>query len=268
MFFDRTAPIDRLRTVYQVESVDKKHGELKLRKIWAWMIKEGKWTGLWRGNFVNVVKTAPESAFRFAAYENFKQLLNKDKASITFNEKFLCGSAAGFVSTLILYPLKTVKTLMNLGTTGEYRSICDCIFKTYTKFGLRSFYRGLIANSIAIVPSTGIDLATYETLKKYYSKRMNKNEPNVVEKLILGNFSSCIGNLIVYPLLFARTRLQSNRNPCEKTLSLLMKVWKKDGLPGVYRGFFLHILKIGPAASISYITFEHVTKAFQINSLS
>lgn len=264
----RTAPIDRLRTVYQVESVDKKHNELKLRKVWVWMLKEGKWTGLWRGNFVNVVKTAPESAFRFAAYENFKQLLDKDRASISFNEKFLCGSAAGFVSTLMLYPLKTVKTLMNLGTTGEYRSICDCICKTYTKFGLRSFYRGLIANSIAIVPSTGIDLATYETLKKYYSNSMKKKEPNVIEKLILGNFSSCIGNLIVYPLLFARTRLQSNRNPCEKTLSLLAKVWKRDGLPGVYRGFFLHILKIGPAASISYITFEHVTKAFQINSLS
>ncbi|CAF0951062.1 unnamed protein product [Brachionus calyciflorus] len=263
-----TAPIDRLRTVYQVESVDKKRGDLSLKSVWRCMLKEGKLRGLWRGNFVNVVKTAPESAVRFATYEKFKQLLNKDKCEITFNEKILCGGAASFVSASILYPLKTVKTLMNLGHTGEYQSIFDCVAKTYKKHGFISFYRGLLANSVAIIPSAGIDLATYETLKKMYSKATNKNEPNVMEKMILGNFSSCLGNLIVYPLLFARTRLQSNRNASETTCSLLLKVWKNDGLSGVYRGFFLHILKIGPAASISYITFESITKSFRIDSLN
>ena len=80
-------------------------------------------------------------------------------------------------------------------------------------------------------------------------------------------FSSGIGNLVVYPLLFARTRLQSNRNHTETTLNLLKKIWLRDGLPGVYRGFVLHMLKIGPAAGISYITFESVTKMFSIESL-
>lgn len=97
---------------------------------------------------------------------------------------------------------------------------------------------------------------------------MNKCEPNVGEKFILGSFSSCIGNLIVYPLLLARTRLQSNLNPNETTMSVLTYVWRRDGVRGVYRGFLLHVGKIGPAASISYVTFETFTKLFSLNSLS
>lgn len=234
------------------------------------MIIEGKWQGLWRGNFVNVIKTAPENAIRLATYEKLKAILNENKKikQSSFQEKLMCGSAAGYLATLVLYPLKTVKTIMNIGKTGEYKSIADCIYKIYEVHGMKAFYRGLIANSIAIIPSAGIDLATYETLKQKYSQYRNKSEPNVVEKIILGNLSSGIGNFVVYPLLFARTRLQSNKNPNETTINLLLKVYRNHGLAGMYRGFFLHILKIGPAASISYVTFETVTKSFSLNSLS
>ncbi len=218
----------------------------------------------------------------------------------SIEEKLACGSAAGFLATLSLYPLKTVKTMMNLGKTGEYKSILDCIMQIYRIHGLKGFYRGLICNSLAIIPSAGIDLASYETLKQYYSQMSKKPEPNATEKIIIGNIlekkliyysninseiyfckniilfkyenikgmlSSGIGNLIVYPLLFARTRLQSNRNHSETTISLLKQIWRRDGLPGIYRGFLLHMLKIGPAAGISYLTFESVNKMFAIESL-
>ncbi len=114
----------------------------------------------------------------------------------------------------------------------------------------------------------GIDLAVYETLKKKYAKKANKAEPNFLEKILIGAFSSTIGNFFVYPLIFARTRLQSNVNPNETTINLLKFVLKRDGLVGIYRGFTLHILKIGPAAGISYFTFEAVTKTFSLNSLN
>lgn len=217
-----------------------------------------------------MIKTAPENAIRLATYEKLKQLVSENRTlkENSFKEKIFCGSAAGFLATLVLYPLKTVKTVMNLGNSGEFNSIVDCINKIYQVHGLKAFYRGLVANSLAIIPSAGLDLATYETLKQRYSKYRHKAEPSVSEKLALGTVSSCIGNLFIYPLLFARTRLQSQRNPNETTVKLLLHVWKKDGLPGIYRGFFLHILKIGPAASISYVTFETITKSFSLNSLT
>jgi solute carrier family 25 phosphate transporter 23/24/25/41 len=268
-----TAPIDRLRTVYQVKSVDFTHpSELSIRKLWSGMILEGKWHGLWRGNVVNVLKTAPENAIRLATYEKFKQILNEHRKGNghqlhSFSDKIMCGSAAGLCATLALYPLKTVKTIMNMGQTGEFKSITDCINKLYRAHGMKAFYRGLLANTLAIMPSAGIDLATYETLKLKYSEYCHKSEPTVMERILLGNISSTIGNLVVYPLLFARTRLQSAKNLNETTCSLLLKVWKRDGPCGWYRGFLLHIAKIGPAASISYVVFETVNKSFALESL-
>lgn len=264
-----TAPIDRLRTLLQVYSVEQNRSNLSYKNIWNHMIKEGSYSSLWHGNLVNVLKTAPENAVKLVTYEKLKKFLQSHNStkSNSIHEKFLCGSFAGFIAQLMLFPLKTVKVMMNLRHTGEYKSIADCIVKMYRNHGLKSFYRGLVPNSIAIIPASGIDLAAYETLKIKYSQFRNKKEPNVVERLIIGNVSSAFGNFVVYPLLFVRTRLQSNRNVKETTISLLSQVYKKDGICGMYRGFLLHVLKIGPAASLSYITFEYVNKCFNINSL-
>jgi solute carrier family 25 (mitochondrial phosphate transporter), member 23/24/25/41 len=270
--FLRTAPIDRLRVVFQVESVDAivQKRTLSWSSTLNYILTEGSWHSLWRGNWVNVLKTAPEHAIRMATYEKFKTILkgNRETKINSSTEKFFCGSMAGLVSTFVLYPLKTVKTMMNLGKTGEFKSIIHCMNQMYTKYGIRCFYRGLVANSAAIMPCSGVDLLAYETLKKKYCSVTNAPSLTHFEVFILGNISSTLGNLIVYPLIFARTRLQSNRNPNETTLNLLQKVWKRDGLQGIYRGVTLQLIKIGPAAGISYIVFEEISKSFKVDALN
>jgi hypothetical protein len=122
-----TAPIDRLRTLLQVYSVEQNRSNLKCKNIWNHMISEGSYSSLWRGNLVNVLKTEPENAVKLVTYENLKKFLQAHNStqSNSFHEKFLCGSFAGFIAQLMLFPLKTVKVVMNLRNTGEYKSISD-----------------------------------------------------------------------------------------------------------------------------------------------
>ena len=51
------------------------------------MLREGGVRGLWRGNGMNVLKIAPESALKFAAYDFFKRCI-RGKISRKNKKKF------------------------------------------------------------------------------------------------------------------------------------------------------------------------------------
>lgn len=75
------------------------------------MVKEGGVSGLWRGNGINVLKIAPESAIKFAAYEQVKRLIKGDsKHTLSIYERFCAGAVAGGVSQTAIYPLEVLKT--------------------------------------------------------------------------------------------------------------------------------------------------------------
>ena len=48
---------------------------LTMQKSIRNMLREGGVRGLWRGNGMNVLKIAPESALKFAAYDFFKRCI-------------------------------------------------------------------------------------------------------------------------------------------------------------------------------------------------
>ena len=177
------------------------------------MLKEGGVTSLWRGNGINVLKIAPETAIKFAAYEQVKRLIRgNEKRNMTIYERFLAGACAGGVSQTVIYPLEVLKTRLALRKTGQYHGILDAAKKIYCKEGIKSFYRGYIPNMLGIIPYAGIDLAVYETLKKKYLSHYEKEKPNLLLLLACGSVSSTLGQVCSYPLALVRTRLQAQGN--------------------------------------------------------
>lgn len=128
-----------------------------------YMLKEGGIRGLWRGNGMNVIKIAPESAFKFGAYDMIKRFIKGEQdRDLKLYERFLAGSLAGGFSQSIIYPLEVLKTRMALRKTNEFKGILDCCHKLYQNGGVTVFYRGYIPNLLGILPYAGIDLAVYE----------------------------------------------------------------------------------------------------------
>ncbi|KAF9613089.1 hypothetical protein IFM89_005568 [Coptis chinensis] len=62
--------------------------------------------GFWKGNFVNILRTAPFKAVNFYAYDTYrKQLLKVSRNEETTNfERFLAGAAAGITATILCSP--------------------------------------------------------------------------------------------------------------------------------------------------------------------
>lgn len=191
-----------------------------------YMLREGGLRSMWRGNGINVLKIAPESALKFAAYEKIKRLIRgDDKRQMTIGERFLAGAAAGGISQTVIYPMEVLKTRLALRKTGQYNGIMDAAKKIYIHEGLRSFYRGYIPNMLGIIPYAGIDLAVYETLKKKYLSSHNTEQPSFLVLLACGSASSTLGQVCSYPLALVRTRLQA-QGECLLFFVLLRRIYE------------------------------------------
>lgn len=142
---------------------------------------------------------------------------------------------------------------------GEFKGIFDLTFKMYKKEGFKVFYRGYLPNLLGILPYAGIDLAIYETLKKYYLSRNNieNNQPGVLVLLACGTASSACGQIASYPLALVRTRLQASSTFENYSMTGLFKnIVQTEGVIGLYRGLMPNFMKVAPAVSISYVVYE------------
>uniref|UniRef100_A0A0B7AA15 EF-hand domain-containing protein n=1 Tax=Arion vulgaris TaxID=1028688 RepID=A0A0B7AA15_9EUPU len=263
-----TAPLDRLKVLFQVHG--SKHN-MTIKSGFKQMLEEGGVISLWRGNGINVIKIAPESAIKFMAYEQIKAIFKGDSTKeLGVLERLLSGSMAGAISQTIIYPMEVLKTRLALRKTGQYSGIFDCAKKVAKYEGLGSFYRGYIPNLLGIIPYAGIDLAIYETLKKSYMKKNKNKDPGIMALLVCGTVSSTCGQLASYPLALVRTRLQAqvrSEARAKDTMSGIFKhILKHEGLKGLYRGIAPNFLKVAPAVSISYVVYEQARTAMGIKS--
>ena len=79
---------------------------------------------MWRGNGINVVKIAPESALKFWCYDELKKLIKgEDSRELLIQERLLAGSLAGAASQTVIYPLEVMKTRLALRRTGEFKVV-------------------------------------------------------------------------------------------------------------------------------------------------
>lgn len=112
IFVGRTfvAPLERLKLEYIVRGEQKNLYELV--KMIA--VSQGL-RGFWKGNLVNILRTAPFKAVNFCAYDTYrKQLLIFSGNEETTNfERFIAGAAAGITATVLCLPLDTVREIGN-----------------------------------------------------------------------------------------------------------------------------------------------------------
>ena len=196
-----TAPLDRLKIMLQVHGGRKK---LRIVDAFSYMLKEGGIRGLWRGNGINIIKIAPESAVKFAAYDFFKRKIRgPTDRDLLISERFCAGSLAGGVSQTVIYPMEVMKTRLALRKTNEFNGILDCAKQLYQNGGLRVFYRGYIPNLLGILPYAGIDLAVYEV--KLFARKKSCNiflfKPFFCRHSNINICLDTVQRTIVFPLL-------------------------------------------------------------------
>uniref|UniRef100_A0A8D0HB93 Solute carrier family 25 member 23 n=1 Tax=Sphenodon punctatus TaxID=8508 RepID=A0A8D0HB93_SPHPU len=266
-----TAPLDRLKVFMQVHA-----SKTNSMNVWGGlqgMVQEGGIRSLWRGNGINVLKIAPESAIKFMAYEQIKRAIRGQQETLRVQERFVAGSLAGATAQTIIYPMEVLKTRLTLRKTGQYSGVADCARKILRKEGVRAFYKGYFPNILGIIPYAGIDLAVYETLKNtWLQKHSKKNtaDPGILVLLACGTMSSTCGQIASYPLALVRTRMQAQATieggPQPTMLALFRHILSREGPLGLYRGITPNFMKVIPAVSISYVVYENMKQVLGVTS--
>ncbi|KAI5084625.1 hypothetical protein GOP47_0000794 [Adiantum capillus-veneris] len=105
----------------------------------------------------------------------------KENVDLSILTKLGCGAAAGIVDPTVAYPLDVVRRRMHMvgwkdassvitadgqmKTSVQYTGMIDAFLKTIQNEGFGALYKGVIPNSIKVVPSIALAFVTYEVMK-------------------------------------------------------------------------------------------------------
>lgn len=275
------APLERLKLEYMVRGEQKRLFEL----VKAIASSQGL-RGFWKGNFVNILRTAPFKALNFYAYDTYrKQLLRSSGNEETTNfERLIAGAAAGMTASVLCLPLDTIRTKLVApggealgGVIGAFRHI----IRTE---GFFSLYKGLVPSIISMAPSSAVFYGVYDILKSGYLnspegreriQRMKQHgqELNVLEQLELGTVRTLLHGAIAgacaeaatYPFEVVRRRLQLQVRATKlSALATCFKIVEQGGVPALYAGLIPSLLQVLPSAAISYFVYEFMKIALKV----
>ncbi|KAM0952877.1 putative mitochondrial carrier protein [Dioscorea sansibarensis] len=268
------APLERLKLEYIVRGEQRNLFDL-VKHIAA---TQGL-RGFWKGNFVNILRTAPFKAVNFYAYDTYrKQLLKLSGNEETTNfERFVAGAAAGVTAAVLCIPLDTIRTKM-VAPGGEALGGVIGVFRHMVQTeGFLSLYKGLVPSLISMAPSGAVFYGVYDILKSAYlhspegmrrmslMKQQEGGEMNALDRLELGPARTLVYGAIAgacaeaatYPFEVVRRHLQMQVQATKlNSFATCMKIVEQGGISALYAGLIPSLLQVLPSASISYFVYE------------
>jgi len=255
------APLETIRTHLMVGS----NGD-SMTEVFHSIMKTEGWTGLFRGNFVNVIRVAPSKAIELFAFDTAKKFLTPkadESPKTPFPPSLVAGALAGVSSTLCTYPLELIKTRLTI-EKDVYNNFLHCLVKIVQEEGPAELYRGLTPSLIGVVPYAATNYYAYDTLRKLYRKTFKQEEISNIATLLIGSAAGAISSTATFPLEVARKQMQAGavggRQIYKNVFHALYCIMEKDGVGGLYKGLGPSCIKLMPAAGISFMCYEACKK--------
>ncbi|CAL9059817.1 adenine nucleotide transporter BT1, chloroplastic/mitochondrial [Musa acuminata AAA Group] len=255
------APLETIRTHLMVGS----NGNSTAEVLQSIMKTEG-WKGLFRGNFVNVIRVAPSKAIELFAYDTAKKVLTPkdgELPKLPIPSSVVAGAFAGVSSTLCTYPLELLKTRLTI-QRDMYDNLLHAFLKIVREEGPSELYRGLTPSLIGVMPYAATNYFAYDTLKKLYRKTFKTEEIGNVATLLIGSAAGALSSSTTFPLEVARKHMQvgavGGRKVYKNMLHVLLSILEKEGIGGLYKGLGPSCMKLVPAAGISFMCYEACKK--------
>ncbi|KAF6376761.1 solute carrier family 25 member 4 [Rhinolophus ferrumequinum] len=199
--------------------------------------------------------------------------------ALSFLKDFLAGGIAAAVSKTAVAPIERVKLLLQvqhaskqISAEKQYKGIMDCVVRIPKEQGFLSFWRGNLANVIRYFPTQALNFAFKDKYKQIFLGGVDRHKQfwrYFAGNLASGGAAGATSLCFVYPLDFARTRLAADvgKGATQREFSglgdCLTKIFKSDGLKGLYQGFAQSVTAV--AGLVSY-PFDTVRRRMMMQS--
>ncbi|XP_030457261.1 mitochondrial adenine nucleotide transporter ADNT1 [Syzygium oleosum] len=183
-----TYPMDMVRGRLTVQTEKSPYRYRGMFHALSTVLREEGPRALYKGWLPSVIGVVPYVGLNFAVYESLKDWLIKTRpfglvedSELSVTTRLACGAAAGTIGQTVAYPLDVIRRRMQMVgwnnassiVTGdgrakaalEYNGMVDAFRKTVKYEGFGALYKGLVPNSVKVVPSIAIAFVTYEVVK-------------------------------------------------------------------------------------------------------
>lgn len=189
-------------------------------------------------------------------------------------EHILAASATGVFVSALTNPLWVVKTRMFLdhsrasdSASRPRVSLVGALVSLYRSEGVGGLYRGFVPGLFG-VSHGAVQFMVYEELKKWRlaqrSRRASTSslETQVAawsapETIAMSVASKAFAACATYPYQVIRSRAQASDTPVSLR-SVVRATWRAEGLAGFYRGLWVNLVKVMPAACTVFVVYEQM----------
>jgi len=159
------SPLDLLKVKYITKIKSNKN--IKIHEMIRTIYKDKGLFGLWRGATPNIARAILVNFGELATYDIVKtHLKNKFNMSNGVPIYILSTISSGYVSTLCCNPADVIKSRM-MKDKSIYNGVFDCIYTTYKKEGIITFYKGFFPMWCRQTSWQFTFWITYENLKEF-----------------------------------------------------------------------------------------------------
>jgi Mitochondrial carrier protein len=183
----------------------------------------------------------------------------------------LCGGTAGSLGIFIGQPFDLVK--IRLQTEPHiYPSALSCFAQTVSKEGFLSLYKGLAAPFFGQFAQNALIFAGESVALRYLEPNMTHHTEisgqTVTNVFLAGSFGGLLQCLVLVPADLIKCKMQvdhssrksGSQRPYANSLDCATKIYKADGLAGLYRGFSVTACREVPAFGVYFFVYRWTLK--------
>lgn len=266
-----SAPIERVKLLLQTQDSNFQLVNKKYKGINDCLVRIYREEGLaayWKGNWTNVIRYFPTTAFNFAFKDYFIRTFQRydsaNQPNMFLLGNLLAGGFAGMCCTMIVFPLDFARTRLgvDVGKTGEaqFKSLSHCFMDIYRKNGIRGLYQGLGMSLLSVFTYRGMYFGFFDTGKKMVEDYSSKP---FLYKFAFAQIITATSETVNYPTDTIRRRMMMNSGLETKiykdSIDCIKIMHKTEGIKAFYKGCLTNAVRSSSSSLILVLYDEFQT---------